>query len=454
MNLYSVIKKILLSVSLLFMVSCDWLFGEELPPMVHPEWCYRAVVYEMNLRRQSAEGTFVAAEEQLERLSDLGVDILCLMPIYPIGKKNCRGTYGSPYAVRDYRSVNPDMGTMDDFGHFLKVAHEEDFHVLIDWVAACTSADAVWTKEQSREWYCSDDKKYVDEHRDRVRLDYRNPEMKAAMIDAMKFWVEKGVDGFRCCEVERVPLEFWKDALAELRKVNPDLYFIADSEGNELYESGFNATYALSLSKVMEEVVQGKKRGSDVSDFVVRMLKESPPTAIHLTFTSHHGTLEKYGNDHERWGKRATLMTALTYMLPRCQPMIYTGQEVGCEGRVRLCEKDAVTDWSPQLETNFYRRMNYIKHEMEALCCGERGGEYYSEWGARSEVMTYRLHTLFSRVFCSFNFSDSVSYQIASRPLDMWWNEGASGDRVSIERGDEMPIEPWTPLIYYTGYAP
>lgn len=454
---YSTQKKICIAVMLSVLAVCDALREEEIPQGFHPHWSYRAVVYEMNLRRQSVEGTFAAAEQQLERLSDLGADILCLMPVHPIGEKNRRGTLGSPYSVKDYRAVNAELGTMADFEHFLAAAHKEGFRVLIDWVGAYTSSDAVWTETNAREWYSHTPggrMKFRDAGHDAVELDYRNPQMRVAMVEAMKFWVKKGVDGFRCCEVERVPREFWKHALAELRRVEKDLYFIADNEGNEFYECGFNATYALSLAELMDEVAQGRKTGADVSDYVLRQLRESPPTATHLTFTSHHGTLEHRGGDKRRWGDKVAMMAALTYMLPHCQPMIYTGQEVGYEGRVPLWEKDAVTDWTPTLETNRYRTLNHIKHEMEALSSGERAGEFACEWGARSEVLAFRLNTMFSKTFCAFNFSDRENYLVTSRHVDLWWNEGASGDRVSIESGEEMRLEPWSHVIYYTGYAP
>ena len=141
-------KKIL---TLLLLLSC--LFGCKKAPeanfttVKHPEWAQKAVIYQVNVRQFSDEGTFAAAETQLNRLADLGVDILWLMPIHPIGVEGRKGTLGSYYAVQDYCAVNPEFGTLEDFDHFLAAAHEKGFKVILDWVANHTGRDHAWTVE-------------------------------------------------------------------------------------------------------------------------------------------------------------------------------------------------------------------------------------------------------------------------------------------------------------------
>ena len=116
----------------------------------------RSVVYELNVRQYTPEGTFAAAQGQLPRLKDAGVDIIWLMPIYPIGVKERKGTLGSYYAVKDYCDVNPEFGTLDDFDNFLKAAHKLGFRVILDWVANHTSPDAKWIDEKPADWYVRD----------------------------------------------------------------------------------------------------------------------------------------------------------------------------------------------------------------------------------------------------------------------------------------------------------
>ena len=123
---------------------------------VHPDWSYNAVIYEMNVRQYTPEGTFAAAAEHLPRLQRLGVDVIWLMPVYPIGIDQRKGTLGSYYAISDYCAINPEFGTMEDFEKFLSKAHDAGFKVILDWVANHTSPDAVWESERPADWYVRD----------------------------------------------------------------------------------------------------------------------------------------------------------------------------------------------------------------------------------------------------------------------------------------------------------
>lgn len=183
----------------------------------HPEWSYNSVVYEMNIRQQSVEGNFAAARERLPFLKELGVDIVWLMPIHPIGEKGRKGTLGSYYAIRDYKAVNPEFGTMQDFEKFLTEAHDLGLKVILDLVANHTSPDSEWVDGKPAEWYYRDSTgapMVQYDWTDISRLNYACPEVGEAMTDVMKFWVNKGIDGFRCDVAGEVPDSFWKKAIA------------------------------------------------------------------------------------------------------------------------------------------------------------------------------------------------------------------------------------------------
>ena len=164
----------------------------------HPDWVQHAVIYQINVRQFTDEGTFAAAEKHLDRLAGLGVDILWLMPIHPIGVDGRKGTLGSYYAVRDYCDVNPEFGTLEDFDHFLAAAHEKGFKVILDWVANHTGRDHAWTVDH-RDWYFIDSLGNLAtqyDWTDIARLNYEdNPELRAAMEEQMDFWLRRGVDG-------------------------------------------------------------------------------------------------------------------------------------------------------------------------------------------------------------------------------------------------------------------
>ena len=121
--------------------------------MLHPEWSYQAVLYEMNVRQLTAEGTLRAAAAKLGFLCDMGIDAVWLMPVYPIGVEGRKGSLGSYYSVRDYCAVDPCLGTMEDFDAFVAEAHRLGMKVLLDWIANHTARDARWVTEKPASWY-------------------------------------------------------------------------------------------------------------------------------------------------------------------------------------------------------------------------------------------------------------------------------------------------------------
>ena len=202
--------------------------------MMNAVWSRNAVLYEMNLRQTTSEGTLAAAAERLGFLRDLGIDAVWLMPHYPIGKVGRKGSLGSYYSIRDYRAVDPELGTLADFDAFVRRAHALGMKVLIDWVANHTSRDARWLAECPADWYerdASGRPVVPNGWDDTAKLDYTNRAVWQGQIDAMRFWLaEHGVDGFRCDMAMLVPIEFWQEAARRLRAVKPDLFLLAEAE--------------------------------------------------------------------------------------------------------------------------------------------------------------------------------------------------------------------------------
>jgi glycosidase len=194
--------------------------------LAHPEWARDAVIYQINTRQFTEEGTFRAAQEQLPRLAELGVDILWVMPIHPIGEQNRKGTLGSPYSVRDYYGVNPEFGTLEDLKAFVDEAHRLGMHVILDWVANHTAWDNALVTEHP-DWYERDwngafmSTPYWD-WTDIIDLDYDSPGLRQYMTEAMVYWVrEAGIDGFRADVAGYVPLDFWENVRRELEAIKP-----------------------------------------------------------------------------------------------------------------------------------------------------------------------------------------------------------------------------------------
>lgn len=236
-------------------------------PAAHPDWSYNSVVYEMNVRQYTPEGTLAEAARHLPRLQEMGVDVVWLMPVYPIGVKERKGTLGSYYAISDYEAVNPEFGTLEDFDRFLAEAHRLGLRVILDWVANHTSPDARWIEERPADWYVRDSlgNTIVQyDWTDIAKLDYGNADMRAAMAAAMRFWLNRGIDGFRCDMACEVPIDFWQQTLPALRKEYPGIYLLAEGEAPALHDGAFDASYAWELHHLLNDIAQGRKSAADL----------------------------------------------------------------------------------------------------------------------------------------------------------------------------------------------
>jgi glycosidase len=221
--------------------------------VVHPTWSRQATIYEVNLRQYTPQGSLSAFEAELPRLKAMGVDIVWLMPIHPIGTKERKGTLGSYYAVRDYTGVNPEFGTLADVKRLVARAHALGMKLILDWVANHTAWDHPWVHDHP-DWYKKNEKGEIfpvtfgsgpdrEEWTDVVALDYTQPALWRAMTDAMAFWLrEADIDGFRCDVAGLVPTPFWEQARAELERIKP-VFMLAEWNEPELHAKAFDMTY-------------------------------------------------------------------------------------------------------------------------------------------------------------------------------------------------------------------
>ncbi|MDE7128792.1 MAG: alpha-amylase, partial [Alistipes sp.] len=312
--------------------------------MIHPHWSYSAVLYEMNVRQLTAEGTLRAAMGRLEFLRELGVDVVWLMPVYPIGMEGRKGSLGSYYSVADYEAVNPELGDMADFDAFVGRAHALGMKVILDWVANHTARDARWIGEKPADWYERDENgspRVPWDWTDTAKLNFSNREVWRAQIAAMRFWVEHhAVDGFRCDMAMLVPIEFWQEAAAELRSVREDLFLLAEAEEDNLFDRAFDASYQWGVHNLMCAVAKGTRRVWDLRNALYADLSRYPAEAMRMSFTSNHDENSWSGSEFERFGDALEVMTAFTFLMPKTIPLIYTGQEVGYDHSFAFFEHD------------------------------------------------------------------------------------------------------------------
>lgn len=419
-----------------------------LPSLPYPEWAKNAVIYEVNIRQYSQEGTFKAFDEQLPRLKELGVDILWFMPIHPIGEKARKGTLGSYYAVRDYKAVNPEFGTAADFKETVKKAHELGFKVLIDWVANHTSPDNAWAIEHS-DWYQKDSLGNIIapfDWTDTAQLDYSNKDLRAAMIDAMKYWVsEFDIDGFRCDVAGMVPVDFWEAAREELDAIKPVFMLAEDEEKNELAEKAFDANYGWEMHHVFSEIYKGKKVASDITVAQLKYDSIFPKDAMKMNFITNHDENTWNGTIQEKFGKGEKAFAILTYTLPG-MPLIYSGQEANVKKRIEFFEKDPIS-WADTTLVGFYKELNAIKHVTEALSNPPYGGEFVPiENTLPKQVLSFERKGEKETVLVLANLSAKpTSFTIADEAVAGTYQNIISSKDVDTTLGKDSKIElePW-----------
>lgn len=338
-------------------------------------WMDTAVIYEVNIRQYTPEGTFAAFQEHLPRLKKLGVDILWLMPIHPIGEKNRKGGLGSYYSIKDYKAVNPEHGTLEDFKKLVDAAHEQGFKVILDWVANHSAWDNPWV-EANPDWYTRDSASNMIspwDWTDVADLNYDNPDMRAEMLESMRFWMrDYGVDGYRCDVAFLVPTDFWQEVRAELEKINPEVFMLAEAEEPEHHNAAFHASYGWHIHHAMNKVAQGEMPLDSLVSAMIRDQSRFPKEAYRMMFTSNHDENSWNGTTEERMGDYHKLMSVLSFTLPNSFPLIYSGQEAGLNKRLSFFEKDTII-WNESEMTAWYQKLTKVKHNVPMIWNGTAG---------------------------------------------------------------------------------
>ena len=343
----------------------------------HPEWSKNATIYEVNVRQYTPEGTFNAFSEHLPRLKEMGVDILWFMPIHPIGKINRKETersMGSYYSVQDYKAVSSDYGTEEDFRRMVEQAHGLGMKVILDWVPNHTAWDNPWT--ENKEWYVLNEvgdfiPPLGTDWTDVIQLDYTNDEMRAAMIDAMKYWVaEFGVDGYRCDVAGKVPTDFWVRAHAELDEVK-DVFMLAEDGEPELLIEAFDMNYAWEYAHIIREIAKGAMTFDRLDSLLAEDAKKFPDNSYRMYFTSNHDENSWNGTDLEMYGDNFQNFAVLSATIDG-MPLVYSGQEAVLDKQLLFFEKDEI-EWKDYALVDFYTDLLALNKRNEALWNGAHG---------------------------------------------------------------------------------
>ena len=333
-----------------------------------------AVIYEVNVRQFSEEGSFKKVEEHLPRLKDLGVEIIWLMPIHPISELNKKGSLGSPYSVADYYGINPEFGTEQDFRDLVQAVHDNGMLIILDWVANHTGWDHPWITSNP-EWYTQDENGNIvhppgTDWTDVADLNFTDWNMRIAMIDAMKYWVQEyNIDGFRADVAHSVPVDFWNLASEKLHEIK-DVFMLAEDGGDmALLKTAFDTNYAWPLKDLFNRL---GKNGADAGDFR-RNLKSTATQykdgKYQMVFIDNHDENSWNGTVFERMGDNVKNLAVVSFTVPG-MPLIYNGNEIGLDRRLEFFERDPIEwpeTWGQSEWEQFYKRLVELRTQNPAL---------------------------------------------------------------------------------------
>lgn len=448
-----------------------------------PDWHKNATIYEVNLRHYTEEGTFKSFEAHIPRLKSMGIDILWFMPIHPVSFAKRKGELGSPYAVADYKQVNPDYGSMQDFKEMLAAIHEAGMYCIIDWVPNHTGWDNPWILEHP-DWYTKDaDGNITDPINpstgeswgwtDVADLDYENPEMRLGMIDAMSFWIkEVGIDGFRVDVAHGVPVDFWAQARDALYAIRP-IFMLAEAEVPAIVNNGaFIMDYGWEMHHLLNQIaatqganaaskklVQGNlvegegaehqetKTALDIDKMLAKKASQYSQ-GYQMQFTSNHDENSWSGTEFQRMGAGHQTFAVLTATFDG-MPLIYTGQESAMDKQLEFFKKDEIP-WGDFSYQSFYTTLFELKHRNQALWNGEHGGDLVKiKTGKDEEVYTFTREKNGDQVVVILNLSsDPQSISLSGDGFAGNFTDVFSGESTALSSGMEMELAPWAYLVY------
>ncbi len=444
-------KKILIAIiAALFLWSCNGETDSYVveTPLNTPDWAKNATIYEVNTRQFTEEGTFEAFMEHMPRLADMGVSILWFMPIHPIGEVERKGTLGSYYSVLDYKGVNPEFGTHDDFRAVVEKAHGLGMYVILDWVANHTAWDHPWTETNPEFYELDENGNFIPprgtDWSDVIQLDYENPDVWEAMTDALEYWVrEFNIDGYRADVADLVPTEFWNQAREKLDAIKP-VFMLAEAEYPPLNEKAFEMSYAWDLHHQMNALAQGRISIAEFDERFDRMRDRFPAHTYMMQFTSNHDENSWNGTVFERLGDGVMAFAVLASTIEG-MPLVYNGQEVGLSHRLEFFEKDEII-WdfdSPFMD--LYSKLLNLNRDNRALWNGLHGGPMQRISSDQDDTLYMFVRERGDdKVFVIVNVTDqSVVANVRNSLIAGSYTELFSGIGMNLSDNEVFEIEPW-----------
>ncbi len=427
------------------------LFPQPKSVVVHPDWSYDKVIYEVNLRQYTTAGTFKKFQEHLPRLKELGIGILWFMPLHQIGEVNRKGTLGSYYSVKDYYSIDSSYGTKEDFKNLVNEIHNQGMYVIVDWVANHTAWDNDLNKTNP-EFYKKDSLGNfvppVPDWQDVIALDYKNKNLWEYMSDAMTYWIKEfNIDGFRCDVAGMVPTEFWNYSRKKLDKIKP-VFMLAEWETPDLHFEAFDMTYSWDVYHIMNDIYKGEKKAKAILKQLEKEKKQYPENAFRMRFLTNHDENSWNGTEFERLGEGVEAFAVVSATIPGMF-LLYSGQEIGLNKRLDFFEKDPI-EWKESNLTDFYKKLISLKKNNQALWNGEKGGELIKIKNSNdSSVISFIRKKDNNKIFILTNLSkNNKEVTINDKEVFDTYMDFFNNDDVSLTENEKFFLKPFEYKIF------
>ena len=417
----------------------------------HPAWSKNATIYEVNIRQFTPEGNFKAFENHLPRIKAMGIDIIWLMPINPIGVEKRKGTLGSEYSVKDYYGINPEFGSKTDFKHLVDKIHSMGMHVIVDWVANHSSWDNTLAKDHP-DWYSKTPEGHFQptpwyDWDDVIDFDYDQPGLRKYMTDALVYWVKNfDIDGYRCDTAGFIPTDFWDNARQEMETVKP-VFMLAEWESRDLHKKAFDMTYSWTLWDKMAAVTRDKKKISGLVEYMAHDVSTFPNDGFRMLFTDIHDMNSWNGTQYSNFGDglKASMVLCGT---ANGMPLVYGGQEAGLNKSLKFFDKDQI-DWSKIPFEDLYKKLFELKHRNHALWNGAEGGVMIRIFNNKQDqVLSFSRTKNNDRVINITNYSpEQTTVQLDSKFQKGTYTELFTGEKIELKGEDIFTLKPWQYLV-------
>ena len=435
------ITKVLLSALIIYFCQLNIIYAQSNTSLVPAR--SDANLYQINIRTFSKEGNLRGIIPRIDSIKNLGINVVYLMPIYPIGKVN---SVNSPYCISDFTSVNEEFGSLEDLKVVVDSIHSRKMAVILDWVPNHTSYDHKWIKDKS--WYLQDSTGNIVSPpgmgwNDVAQLNFKNMDMRAEMIAAMKYWLTAAnVDGFRCDYADGPTFDFWKQAVAELRKTDRKLLLLAEGKRTDHYKAGFDYTFGFKFFEHLKEIYKDNRSVKSIDSLNITDHEGATDGQDIVRYVTNHDVNGSDGTPQELFGGQKGSMAAfvvISYM--NSIPMIYNGQEVGTPFRLVFPFTTKKIEWNLNPEvTAEYKKVIALRNRSAALRKGKL--ESYSSDDVCAFVKTMDAE----KVFVLSNLRNDVeTFAVPKSLRGSKWKNAFTG--ISFKIGKEVKLEPYSYLV-------